>query len=303
MDRVHEGILRKFQFLKGKLLIGKVEIKGESSQKKLPPDQFVPEPHILHDLIRGFYKPAKKPYLLSYQATELDSNYGKQIIWDKKGYSFIKIEMKPPSGEKDNRKISDIEAARYNLLNNIPIGILHKENKGKNRVLGLGIIVSERADGVFLVDPYEFKEDTAGDLQFLKKMHEDLDIYTNIVQQILQSNAQEYFRNKLLLHSQQCVICGIKERAFLLASYIKPWRYSSHNERVDENNGLLFCPNHEKIFNCGYISFSSNGKILISSELPEEIIRKINLSSEISIKTNIVMETYMKWHRKNCFKK
>jgi hypothetical protein len=53
MDYIHEGILKKFQSLKGMLLIGKAEIKGVDSKTKLPPDQYVTEPHILHDLIRG----------------------------------------------------------------------------------------------------------------------------------------------------------------------------------------------------------------------------------------------------------
>lgn len=42
------------------------------------------------------------------------------------------------------------------LNNKIPIGILHKVNKGQNRILGLGMIVSERDDGVFIIEPYSF---------------------------------------------------------------------------------------------------------------------------------------------------
>src|SRR4051794_7941719 len=64
--------------------------------------------------------------------------------------------MHPPSSEKDNRKKSDIAAARYNLENKIPIGILHKVKNGQNRILGLGLIVSERNDGVFIVEPYSY---------------------------------------------------------------------------------------------------------------------------------------------------
>lgn len=81
MDLIHEGVLRKFEALKGKMIIGKAGIKGVNSIERLPPDQYVPEAHILHNLVRGFYKPAGKPYILSYQATESDKNYGKQIIW------------------------------------------------------------------------------------------------------------------------------------------------------------------------------------------------------------------------------
>ena len=154
MDQLHKEVLRKFEALKGHLLIGKKFIKGVNSENRLPADKYVSGPHILHDLIRGFYKPARKPYLLSYQATESEENYGKQIEWDEAGTNFLRIEMNPPNGAKDNRKKSDIEAARYNMENKIPIGILHKIKKGQNRVLGLGLIVSERKDGVFIVQPH-----------------------------------------------------------------------------------------------------------------------------------------------------
>lgn len=61
----------------------------------MPADQFVEEYHILHDLIRGFYKPAGIPLLISYQATESDENYGQQIIGKEKSiYAFKTIEMR-----------------------------------------------------------------------------------------------------------------------------------------------------------------------------------------------------------------
>lgn len=157
MERLHREILLKFNHLKGEVLIGKKRIKGMSKGETLPADSFVSGPHILHDLIRGFYKPKGKPYVLSYQATELNENYGRQIEWDVTGETFSKINMLPPNKEKDNRKVSDIAAARYNLENQIPIGILHRQNKGLNKILGLGLIVSENENGVFLIEPYDVK--------------------------------------------------------------------------------------------------------------------------------------------------
>lgn len=71
----------------------------------LPPDPHVPEAHILHNLVRGLYKPAGKSYILSYQATESSKNYGKQIIWsDESETEFLRIEMAPPDKENDSCK-------------------------------------------------------------------------------------------------------------------------------------------------------------------------------------------------------
>ena len=159
LENVHEETLRKFQALHGEILVGREPIKGTQASPKVPKDQYVSKEHILHDLIRGFYKPAGKSYLLSYLATESDDNYGQQIKWiDKDKFLFSSIIMRPPSGEKDNRKFSDIAAARYNLEHGVPLGVLFRVEKRHNAILGLGKIVKEDNDGNFLIEPYSFKE-------------------------------------------------------------------------------------------------------------------------------------------------
>ncbi|MGX7244334.1 very short patch repair endonuclease [Enterococcus quebecensis] len=157
-EETHRQILLKFQALQGQVIYGKKQIKG-IDEKRVLPDKYVDANHIMHDLIRGFYKPKGRDYMLSYQATEKDENYGPQINWlDEEKGIFDSIDMRPPNSEKDNRKKSDIEAARFNLYHEIPIGILHWKKKGVNQILGLGMIVSENTDGTFKVVPYEFKD-------------------------------------------------------------------------------------------------------------------------------------------------
>lgn len=156
IDEVHRRVLKKFNTLKGETLKGQAPIKGLKKGELVPPDEYVSEDHMLHGLIRGFYKPTKKQYLLSYQATELKDNYGEQIRWiDKEVYSYELIEMRPPDSLGDSRKKSDINAARYNMKYKIPIGILLRVSNGINVVLGLGIIIDERKNGVFIVKPHE----------------------------------------------------------------------------------------------------------------------------------------------------
>ncbi|WP_206911687.1 hypothetical protein IGL98_002385 [Enterococcus sp. DIV0840] len=157
-EETHRQILFKFQALKGQVIYGKEQIKGVDKQRVLP-DKYVATNHIMHDLIRGFYKPKGKNFMLSYQATEKDENYGHQIngLNEDKG-TFESINMRPQSSKKDNRKKSDVEAARFNLKYKIPIGILHRIKKGVNQILGLGMIVSENKVGIFGVIPYEFND-------------------------------------------------------------------------------------------------------------------------------------------------
>nr|WP_263327101.1 HNH endonuclease [Neobacillus sp. Marseille-Q6967] len=307
MDSVHKGILKKFEYLKGQLIIGKKEIKGQNSTDRLSPDSFVPEKHMLHDLIRGFYKPAGKPYLLSYQATESEDNYGKQIIWKNENKAeFIRIEMAPPNSPKDNRKKSDIDAARYNLINNIPIGILRKVKKGHNIILGLGKITSEREDGIFIIEPFSYNELKKENLKKLEEIIEELDeievINTSVFREVIQRQGQNRFKRTLLKRSNNCALCEIEE-PFLIASHIKPWNKCTDAERLNSNNGLLLCPNHDMLFDRGYITFDEHGLIKISSKLPEIIKLKMGIKEDTTIFINLQMKEYMKWHSQYQFKK
>jgi energy-coupling factor transporter ATP-binding protein EcfA2 len=149
----HIGLLYKFISLKGEIIRGQDKIKGKNGEK-LKADKYVNEEHILHDLIRGIYKPKGFQCMLSYQATEKDKNYGKQIEWkDENKEEFKRIILKPPSSEKDTRKTSDINAAIYAMENKIPIGILLNIDKGINKCLGLGIIVGRNENDDFEIEP------------------------------------------------------------------------------------------------------------------------------------------------------
>lgn len=308
-DPVHQGILRKFDILKGQTLVGKVPIKGISKEQRVPADQFVEADHILHDLIRGFYKPAGMPFLISYQATESDENYGHQIIWkDKALHEFETIEMRPPSSPKDNRKKSDIAAARYNLENQIPIGILHKVQKGVNSVLGLGMIVEENEEGTFIVKPYSFNTLTSNSTveknvkQSPNNIDFDEELFTEISQEVKQRKGQAKFRKLLLTKYDTCVLCGV-EASHTRASHIKPWAFSSNHERLDIHNGLLLCPNHDHLFDIGLITFEETGNILISSTLSSSQQINFNVNLMLQIQMTDEMQQYMLHHRQFVFKK
>ncbi len=257
---------------------------------------------ILHDLIRGLYKPAGKPYLLSYQATESEENYGKQIIWKREDENeFIRIEMAPPSSPKDNRKKSDIKADRYNLDHNIPIGILCEINKGQNIILGIGMITAERADGVFIIKPFSFKQLKKAKITIIESIVDIEDLNTSAVREVIQREGKDKFKKVLLSKSDKCALCRIVD-PYLVASHIKPWSRCNDSERLDVNNGLLLCPNHDLLFDRGYISFKKDGSILLSPLLSATIIEEFGIRSDIRLIMNSDQKKYMKWHEENQFK-
>lgn len=62
----------------------------------------------------------------------------------------------------------------------------------------------------------------------------------------------------------RCRITGVDRIEHLRASHCKPWRDSSDSERLDGENGLLLTPTIDHLFDRGFISFETGGRLLVS---------------------------------------
>lgn len=114
---------------------------------------------------------------------------------------------------------------------------------------------------------------------------------------------QVVFRDKLLRKYSQCCLCGVSNSACLIASHIKPWAESKASEKLDIENGLLLCPNHDKLFDGGWISFDNDGNILISNALQQNEKIFMNVRDDMKIRLTEKNKQYMKYHRDNIYKK
>ena len=114
---------------------------------------------------------------------------------------------------------------------------------------------------------------------------------------------QEKFRKNLLSYLKYCPITGIDETKILLASHIKPWALSTNEERLDINNGFIFSPTIDKLFDSGLITFENNKKLIISSSLSLQNISKIGIvAGKIYFKLPIENRiNYLDYHRNNIF--
>ncbi|MBE5103311.1 HNH endonuclease [Priestia aryabhattai] len=108
---------------------------------------------------------------------------------------------------------------------------------------------------------------------------------------------QSAFKKALLTIEKKCRLCGVKDERFLVASHIKPWSESNNQERLDVNNGLLLCPNHDALFDKRYISFDEIGKIMVKQSLDTTTKMFLNINDTMRIKLNERQQNYMKWHR------
>lgn len=124
---------------------------------------------------------------------------------------------------------------------------------------------------------------------------------TDSIQVIKARIGQSIFKKALLRRECKCALCGVSDIAFLIASHIKPWSASNHKERLDVNNGLLLCPNHDAVFDKGYITFDGNGCIMISKTLNEEMRIFLNLPKSLRISLESNPQIYMEYHRRNIY--
>lgn len=113
---------------------------------------------------------------------------------------------------------------------------------------------------------------------------------------------QSKFRKRLLKRYKGCCLCGLSNPDLLIASHIQPWRNSDKNEKVDDDNGLLLCPNHDQLFDKGFITFSDDGEMIISDKLSENDRALTNVLSTKRIELSVRGRDYMRFHRNKVFK-
>ena len=113
---------------------------------------------------------------------------------------------------------------------------------------------------------------------------------------------QSSFRKHLLQRYNKCSLCGVSNHELLIASHIRPWSDSNRSEKTDVDNGLLLCPNHDWLFDGGWITFADDGKIMISEKLSQNDRVFTHVKDGLHIDLTEGNKEYMAYHRENIFR-
>jgi hypothetical protein len=123
-------------------------------------------------------------------------------------------------------------------------------------------------------------------------------------QLILARVGQGEFRINVQKVESKCRVTGLHDKSFLIASHIKPWKDSSNKERLDGHNGFLLSPHIDKLFDKGWISFSDQGRMLVSKEEIRDVLKIWFINSDISVGTfTDRQKEYLEYHRTKVFKR
>jgi hypothetical protein len=114
---------------------------------------------------------------------------------------------------------------------------------------------------------------------------------------------QGTYKTNVKMFEKKCRVTGLQDKTHLTASHIKPWRNSNDEEKVDGNNGLLLSPHIDRLFNYGFISFSDQGDLLVSSKLNLEVLKFWNISVPMNVGPfRLEQFGYLDFHRNTIFK-
>ena len=140
-----------------------------------------------------------------------------------------------------------------------------------------------------------------GDLEALSTLSE-----TERQSLVLSRVGQGEFRAQLVSYWNGCAVTGANCIPLLKASHIKPWRESNNKERLDVFNGLLLSPNIDAAFDTGYITFDSQGKIVLSKAITGAPASQLHINAKLRINQKLLRpehEVYLEHHRREVFNK
>ena len=86
-------------------------------------------------------------------------------------------------------------------------------------------------------------------------------------------------------------------------NHIGRWSVSNEDEKLNPNNGLLLCPNHDILFDGGWIAFDDEGNIEISENLSDRDKMFMNVRPDMKIVVREKNKSYLKYHKEAIFRK
>lgn len=140
-------------------------------------------------------------------------------------------------------------------------------------------------------------------IEEIEKEIDELDLWGEERLAIVKTRVnQSVFRDSLLKKYKTCCLCKVENPSLLIASHIKPWAVSEPGEKLDPQNGFLLCPNHDALFDGGYITFENDGQIVISDRLSMMDCTFMNVQPTMKINLSEENKKYLNYHRKKIFK-
>lgn len=100
--------------------------------------------------------------------------------------------------------------------------------------------------------------------------------------------------------NSQCAVTGCSIAQLLRASHIKPWSKSSNHDRLNPANGILLAAHIDALFDCGLISFTDDGTMIVSAQIADDI-KQFNLPDRLRRELTKAEKQFLAYHRRHVF--
>jgi hypothetical protein len=290
LSKTHAQILEKFLIYEGQKITDSKKLRGVKGVSKIPADSIVSEPHYMHNLVRGVYKPEGDEYALSIQMNP-------QSIWGSE-INFETGKWKIDYDFGDERKYSgDIASLRKCFDSKIPIGVIYKPEKGVNKILGLGEISSNKGTK-FTIIPYEI-EDKLSQVENLASTYTgdemsrgDYSAQGKKSSVYVRAKQGKFKENLLQEYDNKCAFCEFNE--YLIGAHIVSYnimRKEDPDNAMNPADGILLCKLCDIAFESGDILLQETYEVTISPKLTKSENSSVTLwlskiNSKIPIKSD-----------------
>lgn len=115
---------------------------------------------------------------------------------------------------------------------------------------------------------------------------------------------QGRFRSLVYRCERRCRVTLVDRPEHLIASHIRPWRHADNQQRLDPENGFMLTPNVDHLFDRGFITFSSRGKLIYSPSVDRESVLRMGFDPDVALDVggfSSQQRQYLEFHRDEVF--
>lgn len=108
--------------------------------------------------------------------------------------------------------------------------------------------------------------------QFIQGLSTRGTVGTEIAVETKQRVGQDKLRKYILdIYEHRCALCDVNKDDLLICSHIVPWRVDEQN-RLNPQNAICLCAQHDKLFDKGYFSLDESYEIKFGSKADTTIV-------------------------------
>lgn len=262
------------------------------------------------DICKTYYDYLTENYVLYETLLSQKSKKGWQIGWKNNNKLYKKVLANMTSNPAKHLECNIfkytkeiVENNRNNTIHWVEL-VLDYKQEDLNNIVKLLIEVCAETIRKCVPDYRQY-----GDVEILQgiKYHLKSEILVHGHEsdnEVKKRQYQHIFAKEVKDNNPKCTICCTYIPEILEACHIKWFKDCDYSEAYDPKNGVTLCRNHHKLFDSGFFTFHTNGKVLIWDKKEiEDYDLLFRQYESCFLKTGLVFNSkYLEYHHNQVYK-